>query len=202
MRCVSPTVPFKRWRGGVSAAPCRDVAVAVAGRSRGRARYRARFPARAPPVVPPAPRSADEVAACALPQRQPRRARRPASPPQRRPAARGTVLASYSPLVKIANLGHNLASAVPSPRVPGGVAGNPALATFLQLLCRLLQSALQVVPPREARMTALSSEVDAGTPLATEGTQGVGDIGFVQPSHEPSSIHPAHLLHSLLAPLH
>ncbi len=50
-------------------------------------------------------------------------------------------------------------------------------------------------------MTALSSESDAGTPLATGATQGVGDIGFVQPSHEPSSIHPARLLHSSLAAL-
>ena len=50
-------------------------------------------------------------------------------------------------------------------------------------------------------MTALSSESNAGTPLATAATQGVGDIGFVQPSHEPSSIHPARLLHSSLAAL-
>jgi len=44
-------------------------------------------------------------------------------------------------------------------------------------------------------MSPLSSENNAGTRLATDPAQGVGNIGFVQPSHEPSSIHPAHLLH-------
>jgi hypothetical protein len=71
------------------------------------------------------------------------------------------------------------------------------LATFLQTICRLLQSGLQLVPPRKLRTRSLSSESDAGTRLATDRAQGVGNIGFVQPSHEPSSIHPAHLLHFL-----
>ena len=75
------------------------------------------------------------------------------------------------------------------------------LATFLQMICRLLQSGLQLVPPRKLSMSALSSENDAGTRLATDRAQGVGNVGFVQPSHEPSSIHPAHLLHPLLAAL-
>jgi hypothetical protein len=73
------------------------------------------------------------------------------------------------------------------------------LATFLQTICRLLQSGLQLVPPRKLRTRPLSSESDAGTRLATDRAQGVGNIGFVQPSHEPSSIHPAHLLHSSMA---
>ena len=69
------------------------------------------------------------------------------------------------------------------------------IATFLQTICRLLQYRLQVVPPCVRSKSALSSEGDAGTALATECAQGVGNIGFVQPSHEPSSIHPARLLH-------
>jgi hypothetical protein len=73
------------------------------------------------------------------------------------------------------------------------------LATFLQTICRLLQSGLQLVPPRKLRTRPLSSESDAGTRLATDRAQGVGNIGFVQPSHEPSSIHPAHLLHPSMA---
>jgi hypothetical protein len=73
--------------------------------------------------------------------------------------------------------------------------------TFLQTICRLLQFGLQLVPPRRLQMSSLSSESDAGTRLATDRGQGVGNIGFVQPSHEPSSIHPAHLLHpSMTAP--
>jgi|KBSSwiStaDraftv2_1062776.scaffolds.fasta_scaffold00633_8 hypothetical protein len=77
--------------------------------------------------------------------------------------------------------------------------GAGMLATFLQTICRLLQSGLQLVPPRKLRTRPLSSESDAGTRLATDRAQGVGNIGFVQPSHEPSSIHPAHLLHSSMA---
>jgi len=62
------------------------------------------------------------------------------------------------------------------------------IATFLQTTCRLLQYRLQVVPPCKRSKSSLSSEADAGTALATECAQGVGNIGFVQPSHEPSSI--------------
>ena len=50
-------------------------------------------------------------------------------------------------------------------------------------------------------MRSLSSEGNAGTGLATDCAQGVGNIGFVQPSHEPSSIHPARLLHLSVATL-
>ena len=52
---------------------------------------------------------------------------------------------------------------------------------------------------QQAAKQSPSSESDAGTRLATDRAQGVGNIGFVQPSHEPSSIHPAHLLHSSVA---
>lgn len=55
---------------------------------------------------------------------------------------------------------------------------------------RLFQSGFATRSANRRRRRRAYRENGAGTPLARHRAQGVGDIGFVQPSHEPSSIHP------------
>jgi hypothetical protein len=105
------------------------------------------------------------------------------------------------PFVQVADLRCSSSKRRANRLRPACIAAAGDNATFLQTICRLLQYGLQVVPPRNDSVSSLSSEGDAGTGLATDCAQGVGNIGFVQPSHEPSSIHPARLLHLLAATL-
>ena len=205
-----------RLQRQLSEEPCPAAADVVADPSRHRDRCPARFPGRALQDCPPAPRPADAAAGCALPGY---RALRPVLRPYRpeiryscvacdlrprsatrrqlRPADCPDVSAWHCPLIEVASSRDLLSQASCQEVASRARHRAGVLATFLQTICRLLQSGLQLVPPRKLRMSSLSSESDAGTRLATDRAQGVGNIGFVQPSHEPSSIHPAHLLHPL-----